>query len=131
MVRLFVVILLMIAEQIENLTTSWLQKWKERDYDYLDELLHDEFRFFGSTIRKEGIDKKEWFALARNYSLEYFECTPIVVNHSGVTVIARFHLKMRAKPAMSNELLLYDTFDVWILEEGKWKVIARKVQALN
>jgi hypothetical protein len=121
-----------IQEQPETLSKLWMEGWMKRDERFLRELLHDDFRFYGASLKKEGLDKEQWLDLAlKRYELRAFECICIDNRIFDQLAIVQCFLRLLARPSTSDHPLEYNSFDVWLRKENGWKVLARKVEAIN
>ena len=118
-----------MAGEIEQLSSQLMVAVQRRDMDTLDALLGDDFTLTTGRPGKEVRARQEWLEVtAREYVLEDFTFSELVVQDYGTCAVVRSRYTQRARMGEQARNTTYRMTDVWVRGDAGWQLQARHAQ---
>jgi ketosteroid isomerase-like protein len=113
-----------INEAVTAREKQWMQAWIDKDEARFNDILADDFLL--SSARGRFMNKEEWMqAAAGPFTCIDFEWNEIKVRAYGDTAVVNAIVTQQASVGDEDWSGLFLHTDVWVLQDGRWRVVAR------
>jgi ketosteroid isomerase-like protein len=121
-----------LRSQIERLERRWMDAVRDRDMEFLDRLLGEEFTL--TTGRPGGPvrTREEWLEITRDrYSIEQYEFERLDVFPYGHVALARSRYRQRGAMDGEDRSQAFLMTDVFVRRDGRWRAVTRHISPLD
>jgi ketosteroid isomerase-like protein len=121
-----------LRSQIERLERRWMDAVRDRDMEFLDRLLGEEFIL--TTGRPGGPvrTREEWLEITRDrYSIEQYEFERLDVFPYGHVALARSRYRQRGAMDGEDRSQAFLMTDVFVRRDGRWRAVTRHISPLD
>jgi ketosteroid isomerase-like protein len=120
-----------LRSQIERLERRWADAVRDRDMDFLDRLLGEEFTLTTGRPGAPVRGREEWLAIARDrYVIEEYEFESLDVLPYGHVALARSRYRQRASLDGEDRTQVFLMTDVFVRRGGSWHAVTRHISPL-
>jgi ketosteroid isomerase-like protein len=118
--------------QIERLERRWMDAVRDRDMEFLDRLLGEEFTLTTGRPGAPVRTREEWLQITRDrYSIEQYEFDRLDVFPYGHVALARSRYRQRGAMDGEDRSQAFLMTDVFVRRDGRWRAVTRHISPLD
>ena len=112
-----------ITDELTKLSHDWMQAWKDNDMNFLENILAPDFRLLTSDLWV--MPREKWLALVPVYKCQSFEYKQQEVRDYGNAAIVQSNYSQTATLNGQDRSGDFLITDIWVKQDGNWKVTHR------
>jgi ketosteroid isomerase-like protein len=121
-----------LRSQIERLERRWMDAVRDRDMEFLDRLLGEEFTLTTGRPGAPVRTREEWLQITRDrYSIEQYEFDRLDVFPYGHVALARSRYRQRGAMDGEDRSQAFLMTDVFVRRDGRWRAVTRHISPLD
>jgi ketosteroid isomerase-like protein len=121
-----------LRSQIERLERRWMDAVRDRDMEFLDRFLGEEFALTTGRPGAPVRSRDEWLAITRDrYAIDDYEFERLEVFPYGHVALARSRYRQRASMDGEDRSQAFLMTDVFVRRGGRWRAVTRHVSPLS
>jgi ketosteroid isomerase-like protein len=119
------------AEDLRSLEERFMTAVAERDLDFLEERLGEEFKLITGRQGHETRDRGEWLEVTRTaYEIHSFRFDEFEVLDYGDVAVVRSRYSQEATMGGADRSQSYLMTDVWHRRDGTFRLVSRHISPL-
>jgi ketosteroid isomerase-like protein len=120
-----------LADELRRLEERFMMAVAERDLDFLEEHLGEEFKLTTGRPGHETRDRAEWLEVtASDYEIRSFTFDEVEVLDYGDVALVRSRYSQEATMGDADRSQSYLMTDVWHRREGAFRLVSRHISPL-
>jgi ketosteroid isomerase-like protein len=118
-------------ETVAKLERRFMAAVAERDLDFLERYLGEEFTLTTGRPGNEVRGRKEWLQItAERYEIEEFDFDSLEILPYGHVAVARSRYRQRGSMDGEDRSQSFLMTDVWVRRRGDWELVTRHISPL-